>query len=60
MAMTEQDAREMVSVAKDKDLVLAVNHHLRGMNSHRKLRELVESGLLGDLVAVRAMFGVLL
>ncbi|TIW81798.1 MAG: Gfo/Idh/MocA family oxidoreductase, partial [Mesorhizobium sp.] len=35
MAMTEQDAQEMVSLAKDKDLV-------------------------GDLVAVRAMFGVLL
>lgn len=60
MAMTEQDAEEMVSLAKDKDLVLAINHHLRGMNSHRKLRELVESGVLGDLVAVRAMFGVLL
>ncbi|PBB91300.1 fructose reductase [Mesorhizobium sp. WSM3864] len=60
MAMTEQDAEEMVSLAKDRDLVLAINHHLRGMNSHRKLRELVDSGVLGDLVAARAMFGVLL
>lgn len=60
MAMTLAEAEAMVALAKDKNLVLAINHHLRGMNTHRKLRELVETGALGDLVAVRAMFGVLL
>ncbi|TCN22816.1 Gfo/Idh/MocA family protein [Sinorhizobium americanum] len=60
MAMTLDQAEAMVALARDKGLVLAINHHLRGMNTHRKLRELVESGALGDLVAVRAMFGVLL
>jgi 1,5-anhydro-D-fructose reductase (1,5-anhydro-D-mannitol-forming) len=60
MAMTLADAEEMVAFARQKNLVLGINHHLRGMNTHRKLRELVETGALGDLVAVRVMFGVLL
>ncbi|MDF0661694.1 MULTISPECIES: Gfo/Idh/MocA family oxidoreductase [unclassified Rhizobium] len=60
MAMSVKDAQAMVGLASDKGLVLGVNHHLRSMNSHRKLRELVADGVLGDLVAVRIMFGVLL
>jgi 1,5-anhydro-D-fructose reductase (1,5-anhydro-D-mannitol-forming) len=60
MAMNLADAEAMISLAKEKGIVLAINHHLRGMNTHRKLRELVETGALGKLVAVRAMFGVLL
>lgn len=60
MAMSLEDAEVMVALARERALVLAINHHLRGMNTHRKLRELVDSGTLGELVAVRAMFGVLL
>lgn len=60
MAMVLDEAQSMVSLAREKGLVLAINHHLRAMNSHRKIRELVESDALGKLVAVRAMFGVLL
>ena len=60
IAMSIAEAEPMVALAKEKRLVLAVNHHLRGMSTHIKLRELVRNGTLGDLVAVRAMFGVLL
>ncbi|MBB3236757.1 Gfo/Idh/MocA family protein [Phyllobacterium endophyticum] len=60
MATSLDEAKAMVALAHEKGLTLAINHHLRGMNSHRKLRDLVESGALGELVAVRAMFGVLL
>ncbi|WP_271022284.1 Gfo/Idh/MocA family oxidoreductase [Rhizobium sp. RCAM05973] len=60
MAMTLEDAEPMAALAKDKNLVLGINHHLRGMSTHIKLREMVKDGALGDLVAVRAMFGVLL
>lgn len=60
VAMTLDEAEAMVALAQEKGLVLATNHHLRGMNTHRTLRELVENGTLGRLVAVRAMFGVLL
>lgn len=60
MAMNIADAEAMIDLARKSRLVLGVNHHLRSMNAHRKLRELVETGALGDLVAVRIMFGVLL
>jgi 1,5-anhydro-D-fructose reductase (1,5-anhydro-D-mannitol-forming) len=60
MGLALDEAQSMVDLAREKGLVLAINHHLRGMNSHRKIRELVERGALGKLVAVRAMFGVLL
>lgn len=60
MAINVAGAEAMVALANEKGVILAINHHLRGMNTHRKLRELVADGTLGKLVAVRAMFGVLL
>lgn len=58
MAMTLQQAEEMLRLARERKLILGVNHHLSAMNSHRKIRELVEGGVIGDLVSVRIMFGV--
>src|SRR5436190_4212788 len=40
LALTVDDAREMVATAKAADVVLGTNHHLRNAVTHRTLRDL--------------------
>lgn len=60
MALTAGQAEDMQRVSRESGLVLGINHHLGAMNSHRKIREMVQDGVIGKLVSVRVMFGVLL
>ena len=53
LAMTVQDAQEMISVANQHSVVLATNHHLRCAQSHQAIREIVTSGQLGTVFSVQ-------
>lgn len=60
LAMTLADARTMVEAAQHAGLVFATNHHLRNAGSHLKIRELIESGRIGEVQAVRVAHAVFL
>lgn len=53
MATTEAECRDIVAAAKRNQVLLAVCHVLRYSPYFRKLKEIVESGVLGKLVNVR-------
>jgi 1,5-anhydro-D-fructose reductase (1,5-anhydro-D-mannitol-forming) len=48
LALTVGDAREMIEACSRAGVVLATNHHLREAGTHRKIRELVRSGAVGQ------------
>jgi 1,5-anhydro-D-fructose reductase (1,5-anhydro-D-mannitol-forming) len=60
LAMSEQDARDMVRAAAEAGRVLATNHHLRGSPANQRLRELVASGELGEVHSVQVSHAVYL
>ncbi|MEO8008738.1 MAG: Gfo/Idh/MocA family oxidoreductase, partial [Betaproteobacteria bacterium] len=43
LALSVNDAREMVVACNRAGVVMGTNHHLRNAASHRKMRELVQS-----------------
>jgi 1,5-anhydro-D-fructose reductase (1,5-anhydro-D-mannitol-forming) len=47
LALSVADAREMIAACAAAGVVLGTNHHLREAASHRKIRELVQSGAVG-------------
>jgi 1,5-anhydro-D-fructose reductase (1,5-anhydro-D-mannitol-forming) len=60
IATTLHDAVRMRDACADAGVVLAVNHHLRGAATIRAMRELVEQGAIGDVVAGRVFHANLL
>jgi 1,5-anhydro-D-fructose reductase (1,5-anhydro-D-mannitol-forming) len=52
LALNVADAREMVAACAKAGVVMATNHHLRNAATHRKMRELIQSGAIG-----RPLFG---
>jgi 1,5-anhydro-D-fructose reductase (1,5-anhydro-D-mannitol-forming) len=53
LAVTIDLARQVVEAASEARVVLATNHHLPNASTHRAVRELVRSGRLGEILAVR-------
>jgi 1,5-anhydro-D-fructose reductase (1,5-anhydro-D-mannitol-forming) len=53
LAMTLDDAREMVDACERARVTLATNHHLPAAGTHRAIRELVAQGAIGTPLAVR-------
>ncbi len=60
IALSIADAERMLRVADDNDVVLAVNHHLPGADTHTEIRRLVRAGAIGRLLAVRLAHAVML
>lgn len=60
LAMTLAEAIEMVGAAQDAGVTFATNHHLRNAGSHLKIKELVSSGRIGDVQAIRVAHAVYL
>jgi UDP-N-acetylglucosamine 3-dehydrogenase len=56
MAVSWQDVREMVQNATDSKLVLMVNHSFRYNPIYEKAREIILSGLLGEIYSIRGRF----
>ena len=47
------DAIEMVRACEQAGVVMATNHHLRNSAAHIKVKELLKSGEVGDILAMR-------
>jgi 1,5-anhydro-D-fructose reductase (1,5-anhydro-D-mannitol-forming) len=60
LAMTLEDALEMRSACAGAGVVLGTNHHLRNAVSHRKIRELIKDGAIGEPIAARVFHAVYL
>jgi 1,5-anhydro-D-fructose reductase (1,5-anhydro-D-mannitol-forming) len=60
LALTLEDARDMVAACKKAGVVMGTNHHLRNAASHRKIRELVQSGTIGTPLFARVFHAVYL
>ncbi|MEV0726252.1 Gfo/Idh/MocA family oxidoreductase [Micromonospora purpureochromogenes] len=60
LATSMEDATAMVDAAARAGVLLAVNHHLPGADTHREIRRLVRSGAVGRPLAVRVFHAVAL
>jgi len=60
LAMTLDDACEMVRAAQEKGVVFATNHHLRNAGSHLVIRDLIRSGRIGEVLSARVFHAVYL
>jgi predicted dehydrogenase len=49
MAMTADEALEMLEKSKEKNLLCLIDHELRFLNGRRKARELIQSGEIGQI-----------
>jgi 1,5-anhydro-D-fructose reductase (1,5-anhydro-D-mannitol-forming) len=58
LALTLEDAQEMVAACAAAGVVMGTNHHLRNAATHRTMRDLVASGAVGDVQAVRVFHAV--
>lgn len=60
LAMNVADAVSMVQAAEAAGVVFATNHHLRNAGSHLKIKELIETGKIGDVLSIRMFHAVYL
>ena len=60
LALTLADARQMVDACSDAGVVMATNHHLRNAGLHRRIRDMVANGAIGNVLAVRVFHAVYL
>ena len=60
LALTLAEARRMVEACRQAGVVMGTNHHLRNAASHRKLRELIQSGAIGKPLFARVFHAVYL
>ena len=57
IALTEEDAREIVESTEKAGLINGVNYSMRYNPLYRKLKELVDAGELGELLSIWATIG---
>jgi 1,5-anhydro-D-fructose reductase (1,5-anhydro-D-mannitol-forming) len=60
LALSLESARQMVAAAKAAGVIMGTNHHLRNAASHRKMRELILDGAVGQPLAARVFHAVYL
>ena len=53
LATSLEDAHAMVKAARDAGVVMATNHHLRGAETHRAMRDAIAAGKIGKPLAAR-------
>ena len=58
LALTVDEAAEMVRAARQAGVVFATNHHLRCAGSHRAIRVLIRSGRIGRVLSLRLFHAV--
>lgn len=60
LALNIEDAVAMVKACQKAGVVMATNHHLRNAATHRKMRELIQSGAIGKPLFARVFHAVYL
>ena len=58
LALTLDDALAMVRACRDAGVLMATNHHLRNAATHRRVRELLQSGAIGTPLFARVFHAV--
>ncbi|KAK6176930.1 hypothetical protein SNE40_015134 [Patella caerulea] len=53
MAITAEDCKEIVKAVKDNDVILVVCHVLRYIHWAKKIKEIIDSGAIGDVVNIQ-------
>ena len=56
IANTMEDARRMIEACRRSQVVLMVGHHLRRLAGFRKVKELIEQGVIGKPIQVEGNF----
>src|SRR3989344_296480 len=54
MALNLSDAEEMIRACKENNVILCIDHTRRFDNSWRKAKEIIDSGLIGDIKTINA------
>jgi len=60
LAMTVDDAQEMVGTCRAAGVVLGTNHHLRNAATHRAMRDAIKAGRIGRPLFARVFHAVYL
>lgn len=60
LATSLADAQEMVAACRAAGVVMGTNHHLRNAGTHRAIHDLVASGGIGELQAMKVFHAVYL
>lgn len=60
LALTLENALEMISFCRESGILLATNHHLRNAATHRALRGLIKEEAIGRPLAARVFHAVYL
>jgi 1,5-anhydro-D-fructose reductase (1,5-anhydro-D-mannitol-forming) len=60
LALNLADAMAMVKACREAGVVMGTNHHLRNAATHRKIRELVQTGAIGKPLFARVFHAVYL
>jgi 1,5-anhydro-D-fructose reductase (1,5-anhydro-D-mannitol-forming) len=60
LALTLEDARQMIEACRAAGVIFATNHHLRNAATHRTLRRLIAAGTIGQPLAARIFHAVYL
>src|SRR5580698_7814188 len=60
LALSLEDAQQMVQAAQAAQVVFGTNHHLRNAITHRTLRKLIKEGAIGKPLAARVFHAVYL
>jgi len=60
LALNLADAQQMVAACRTAGVVMGTNHHLRNAATHRKIRELIQSGVIGKPLFGRVFHAVYL
>ncbi|WP_128658612.1 Gfo/Idh/MocA family protein [Paenibacillus sp. 598K] len=57
MAVTDEEAEQMIAAAKEAGVYLMVGHNQRLMPPHVKAKQILDSGVLGRVLTFRTSFG---
>ncbi len=60
LALSVDDGRHMIDACEAAGVILGTNHHLPGCDTHRTIRELVQTGAVGRLLSIRVFHAVML
>jgi 1,5-anhydro-D-fructose reductase (1,5-anhydro-D-mannitol-forming) len=58
LALSVSDANDMVEAAQSAGIVFATNHHIRNMETHRAIKQILKSGEIGQVTSARVSFTV--
>lgn len=53
-----EEAERMIQICKDAGATLLIGHHRRSSSNYQKLREVIDSGRLGEIVGIQSTYAI--